>query len=239
MLFYRQLGPIRAMSFDLDDTLYDNHPVIERLEQQVTQWLHQQHPLTASQPNAWWVSLKRQIAVQDPWLRHDVTQWRFEQIRQGLLQLGYSASLAQQVAEETIHEVLRLRNLVDVPPMTHQVLSSLAEKLPLIAITNGNVDVEQIGLSEYFQSVLKAGPDGRAKPYADLFEKASHRLALPARMILHVGDHLVTDVQGAKQNGFQSCWYNDQGLTLRENSRTTVLPDVEIHRLEQLNQLIS
>ncbi|MDF4805707.1 2-haloalkanoic acid dehalogenase, partial [Vibrio parahaemolyticus] len=78
MLFYRQLGPIRAMSFDLDDTLYDNHPVIERLEQQVTQWLHQQHPLTASQPNAWWVSLKRQIAVQDPWLRHDVTQWRFE-----------------------------------------------------------------------------------------------------------------------------------------------------------------
>ena len=29
MEFFRRLGAIRAISFDLDDTLYDNRPVIE------------------------------------------------------------------------------------------------------------------------------------------------------------------------------------------------------------------
>ena len=30
MKFYRPLGPIKAITFDLDDTLYDNHPVIRK-----------------------------------------------------------------------------------------------------------------------------------------------------------------------------------------------------------------
>ena len=30
MHFYRPLRPIAAMTFDLDDTLYDNAPVIKR-----------------------------------------------------------------------------------------------------------------------------------------------------------------------------------------------------------------
>lgn len=32
MHFYRQLPVIEAMTFDLDDTLYDNRPVIRRVE---------------------------------------------------------------------------------------------------------------------------------------------------------------------------------------------------------------
>lgn len=238
MRFYRQLGPIQAMSFDLDDTLYDNRPVMEHLEQQIMQWLYQQHPVVASRPIAWWKALKFHLAEEDSWLRHDVTLWRFEQIHQGLLQLGYSPSLARQAAEDTMEEVLRLRNLVDVPRLTHQVLSQLASQIPLIAITNGNVDVDKIGLSHYFQLVLKAGVDGRAKPYPDMFSKAQQFLKLPAETILHIGDHLVTDVQGAKENRFQSCWYNDQDRTLRANSDGRILPDVEIDNLSQLNSLV-
>ncbi|MCG3722309.1 5-amino-6-(5-phospho-D-ribitylamino)uracil phosphatase YigB [Vibrio cincinnatiensis] len=238
MHFYRQLQPIQAMTFDLDDTLYDNHPVIRHLEQQIAQWLYQHHPVTATQSMAWWNQLKWQLASEDPWLNHDVTLWRFEQIRQGLHRLGYSPSQAKQAAEEAIEEVLRLRNLVTVPTLTHQVLRSLAQKRPLVAITNGNVDVEKIGLSDYFQRVLKAGPDGRAKPYPDLFCKARQFLQLPASAILHVGDHLVTDVQGAKENGFQACWYNDHGHTLRASRDAKVLPDVEVNSLSQLSALI-
>ena len=33
MEFFRRLSGIRAISFDLDDTLYDNRPVIEHAEQ--------------------------------------------------------------------------------------------------------------------------------------------------------------------------------------------------------------
>ncbi|MBY8138529.1 5-amino-6-(5-phospho-D-ribitylamino)uracil phosphatase YigB [Vibrio fluvialis] len=238
MLIYRNLQPIQAMTFDLDDTLYDNRPVIRHVEQQAALWLHRQHPVTASQPMPWWKALKMRLAEDNPWLTHDVTLWRFEQIRQGLIALGYGPQPAEQAASDALEEVMRLRNLVDVPEETHRVMAQLAAKVPLVAITNGNVNVEKIGLGHYFQLVLKAGPDGHAKPYPDMFDKARTFLGLPAHAILHVGDHLVTDVQGAKQNGFQACWYNDQGLTLRATAKARLLPDIEIHKLSQLNQLI-
>lgn len=238
MLIYRNLPPIQALTFDLDDTLYDNRPVIRHVEQQVAAWLHREHPVTATQPMAWWKALKLRIAQDNPWLPHDVTLWRYEQIRQGLLALGYAPHQAEQAANDTIDQMTQLRSCVDVPEETHRVMSHLATKVPLVAITNGNVDVEKIGLSHYFQRVFKAGPDGHAKPYPDMFDKARAFLALPAQAILHVGDHPVTDVQGAKQCGFQACWYNDQGLTLRATPQMKLLPDVEIETLSQLNQLI-
>ena len=78
-------------------------------------------------------------------LPHDVSLWRFEQIRQGLMLLGYSETDARIAATDAMLEVHRLRNLVDVPDETHKVLAELAAKIPLVAITNGNVDPEKIG----------------------------------------------------------------------------------------------
>lgn len=234
MHFYRSIRPIKAMSFDLDDTLYDNRPVIRYVEQQMVLWLHSHHPLSATRSLAWWQQLKLRLAQQQPLLRHDVTQWRFKQIEQGLIELGYSSEQALEAANAAIEEVLRLRNLVAVPQETHRVMTELAKRMPLVAITNGNVDPHRIGLGDYFELILKAGPDGCAKPYPDLFDKARIHLALPADSILHVGDHLVTDVQGAKCNGFQACWYNDQGSTLLASHKAKILPDIEINQLSSL-----
>lgn len=238
MLIYRNLMPIQAMTFDLDDTLYDNRPVIRHLEQQVASWLQREHPVTATRSLSWWKALKIRVAQDNPWLPNDVTLWRFEQMRQGLIALGYDSRQAEQVASAGIDEMMRLRNRIEIPQETHRVMAQLAAKIPLVAITNGNVDVDKIGLSQYFRQVFKAGPDGYAKPYPDMFDKAREVLGLPAQAILHVGDHLITDVQGARQNGFQACWFNDQGLTLRATPKARILPDVEIHKLSQLNQLI-
>jgi HAD superfamily hydrolase (TIGR01549 family) len=56
---------------------------------------------------------------------------------------------------------------------------------------------ELFGLSDYFRFVLRAGPDGRSKPFADMYHLAAERLNLPLGQILHVGDDLTTDVAGA------------------------------------------
>lgn len=238
MHFYRHLSPIQAMTFDLDDTLYDNRPVIRNVEQQVALWLHTHHPVTETQSLSWWNNLKLQLVKDDPWLMNDVSLWRYEQIRQGLLHLGYKQHQAQQAATEAMQEVHRLRNLVDVPPESHAVLSRLAAEMPLVAITNGNVDPEKIGLAGYFQLVLKAGPDGYAKPHSDMFHRAQQFVNLPAQAILHVGDHPVKDVMGAKQHGFQACWFNDRGVTLRATKKVKLLPDIEINHIGQLLNLV-
>lgn len=238
MHFYRQLPVIRAMTFDLDDTLYDNRPVIAHLEQQMLEWMAVHHPLSSSRPLSWWVELKQIIVADDPALKHDVTHWRYQQIKQGLELLGYDETKATLAAQQAMDEVLRLRNLIDVPDVTHQVLAELARHIPLIAITNGNADPDKIGLGLYFQAVLKAGPDGYAKPHPDLFSKAQQQLALPPESILHVGDHLVTDVFGAWRNQFSSCWFNDQQLNLIGASRARILPDIEVSHLAELVALV-
>ncbi|MGF1698607.1 5-amino-6-(5-phospho-D-ribitylamino)uracil phosphatase YigB [Vibrio lamellibrachiae] len=236
MRFYRSMSPIKAMTFDLDDTLYDNRPIIRRVEQQITNWLHQHHPVSATRSLGWWQQLKKEVVIAEPLLKHDVTQWRFEQVFQGLFQLGYDKQQAQQAAQATIEEVLVLRSQFEVPEESHRVLRVLSQRYPLVAITNGNVDVNKIGLSQYFSLVLKAGPDGLAKPEADLFVQAAEFLSLQPKDILHVGDHLVTDVLGAKRNGFQACWFNDQEADLIHHKHSKTLPDVEINRLDSLLQ---
>lgn len=238
MRIYRGLQPVKAMTFDLDDTLYDNWPVIMKVEKDMAQWLFQEHPVSASLSLDEWQSVKQRVALETPELKHDVTLWRETQIKTGLLQLGYSQQQAEQAARDGIEHALWLRNQVDVPQETHRVMRELAERIPLVAITNGNVDPHKIGLGQYFQLILKAGPDGRAKPYPDMFEKAQQHLGFDASNILHVGDHLRTDVYGAKKNGFQACWFNDTGSNLYLSSKASVLPDVEIEQLSDLMRLI-
>ncbi len=238
MHFYRTAPVIRAMTFDLDDTLYDNGPVIANLEQEMVEWMVQHHPVSASRPLSWWIELKQTLARQRPALKHDVTLWRFKQIEKGLKLLGYDDQNAFLAAHQAMKEVLRLRNLIDVPHETHRVLAALAQKIPLIAITNGNADPQQIGLDGYFQAILKAGPDGFAKPFPDLFDKAQQLLGIERHSILHVGDHLVTDVFGAWKSGFSSCWINDRNSQIFQQERARILPDIEVSCLAELETLI-
>ena len=238
MHFYRRLKPILAMSFDLDDTLYDNRPVIRRLESELLVWLHYHYPATRTMTTQDWLAVKIQQAEQNPALKHDVTLWRFRQLEAGFIACGYKKESAKQAAELGLAHALSLRNQVDVPELSHQVLAKLSQKMPLVALTNGNVDAEKIGVAHYFRHIFMSGRDGLAKPHADMFEKSAAKLAIPPENILHVGDHVRTDVMGSKQNGFQACWFNDQQRQLHKERRVTSLPDIEINCLSELLTLI-
>ncbi len=234
MKFYRPLRPIHAITFDLDDTLYDNLPVIMRMEAEVLAWLHREHPETMRLTAQDWRQLKYQVKQYHPHIDHDVTLWRQRQLELGFTQLGYSPQAAESAARHGVEYALSWRNRVEVPQATHEVLAQLQQRLPLVAITNGNVDIEKIGLSQYFVNTWYAGKDGAAKPHPDLFQRASQDLAIAPSAILHVGDHLVTDVQGAVHNGYQSCWFNGDRKSVYQARKARALPDVEITHLEQL-----
>jgi len=235
---YRSFPTIKAMTFDLDDTLYDNHPVIADLEQKIFDWMRKQYPITQTRSHQWWLGLKQQMIMLHPELAHNVTEWLREQIRFGFMLLGYDDLNAKSAADHVMVEVLRLRNCIEIPQETHRVLSILSKHIPLIAITNGNADPSRIGLADYFQLVLQAGPDGKAKPSSDMFQLALNHLQLPASAILHIGDHPVTDVYGAWSSGFSSCWFNDQNITLRHTPKARVLPNIEIEELADLVSLV-
>jgi putative hydrolase of the HAD superfamily len=238
MKFYRRIASVKAMTFDLDDTLYDNYPVIVRMERELLSWLKHHHPAVAHMDKADWFALKQRVAAQQPELKNNVTLWRLVQLTQAFSQAGYDAAAAHAAAQAAVDVALDWRNRFEVPQQSLDVLAELGQEIPLAAITNGNVDIDRIGLTPYFQKVLKAGPDGCAKPAPDMFTKAQQYLDLPAEHILHVGDHLVTDVQGAKQSGFAACWFNDMNKNVIKQPQSRALPDVEISCLQHLLTLL-
>ena len=61
--FYRNIPTIKSMTFDLDDTLYDNHPVIVGLEQKTADWMHQHHPISQNMSHQEWRLLKFKLAA--------------------------------------------------------------------------------------------------------------------------------------------------------------------------------
>lgn len=232
MRFYRPLHPFKLISFDLDDTLYDNHAVIMRAEQQfllALQQLAQLPDLTAEK----WNAHKSAVAAAEPLLSEDVVQWRIRTLEIILRQQAFSVAEVKRLTAEIMAIFVDWRHQVDVPAQSLQILDQLAQHYPLIAITNGNVEPEKIGFTQ-FSLCLRGGEHGRAKPHFELFAQAAARFQTTTDQILHIGDNLETDVQGAIQAGCQAGWLNLNADSLRLHAQSRNLPSVELRELNQL-----
>ncbi|NHV11496.1 5-amino-6-(5-phospho-D-ribitylamino)uracil phosphatase YigB [Cronobacter turicensis] len=238
MYFYRPLGAIAALTFDLDDTLYDNRPVIARTEQETLAFMQRYHPRLNAFTAADLHRARTALRQQEPEIYHDVTEWRRRAIEQVMLEAGLSAHEASQGANEAMLNFARWRSRIEVPTENLEALQQLAKKWPLVAITNGNAEPEQFGLGGLFEFVLRAGPHGRAKPYSDMYHLAAQKLGVAPETLLHVGDDLTTDVAGAIRSGVQACWINLLEGDLMQIDDSRLLPHLEISRLASLTSLI-
>ncbi|MGB7801888.1 5-amino-6-(5-phospho-D-ribitylamino)uracil phosphatase YigB [Buttiauxella sp.] len=238
MHFYRPLGTIAALTFDLDDTLYDNRDVILRTERESMSFVQNYHPKLSHLQRPDFLRIRHALRLAEPEIYHDVTEWRRRAVEQAMLDVGLSAEEASAGAQASMENFARWRSQIDVPQETHDTLAALAEKWPLVAITNGNAEPHLFGLDHYFKFVLRAGPHGRSKPFNDMYHLAAEKLNVPLGHILHVGDDLTTDVAGAIRSGLQACWINlcDGDLMQIDDSR--LLPHLEISQLASLTALI-
>jgi len=235
MKYYRPLKPIKAISFDLDDTLYDNHPVIKRAEQSFMTYLNTRFPALAELTSKQWLLYKNLELKNYPELKSDVSRVRQQTLTRIMTIYGIPEYKAIEYGKQALAEFLRLRSDFKVPESSMLLLKKLREHYPVIAITNGNVDEFQIQLDDKFEFVLKAGDGLKAKPAGDLFIEAARRLNIEVSDILHVGDHLITDVYGAQNNGAQAVWFNPDKKAL---TAASLLPAVEINHLENLYKLL-
>lgn len=233
MNIYKALQPVSVLSFDLDNTLYDNNPVLAAAEQAMLDKLHQLAPIQTSATNShhWWL-FRKQLAVQDPEIRHDVGLWRLRGLEQGLLQSGITPNEVQEIAAQAFQAFCHTRCQINIAPQVTRLLQQLAEHFTLIAITNGNAMLEPMGIADLFALYLRAGPDGRMKPYPDLFLNAAAQLKIEPQQILHIGDSHRADVIGALNAGCQAVWLDHHHATVN------VLPHIRLQNLEQLHSLL-
>jgi HAD superfamily hydrolase (TIGR01509 family) len=227
--------PLRAVSLDLDNTLWDTPPVLVHAEAALRDWLVAQCPGIAARFDAPALArLRLAVVAEHPDLAHDLSFVRTEALRRAARTAGY----AEAVAERAFAVFLSARNEVVPFDEVPGVLGRLAARVPLYALSNGNACVWRVGLGRHFRAAIDAAGAGAAKPDPRIFVRLLAVAAVPADSVLHVGDDEVADVDGARRVGLRTAWMNRRGAPW---PAALAPPDHEIsdlHGLERLVQLL-
>jgi putative hydrolase of the HAD superfamily len=222
------------MTFDIDDTFYDNWPYIKEAEQALTHYIADNYSQVGMMDWAERLRHKAHVLALQPELKYDMGRLRLATLAHIFAAHGYSQLRADEAAKACFDYFYFKRSDFTVRPEYHAILDELADKIPLVAITNGNVNLEQIGISQYFTHVYHASIEHRAKPYPDMFVAAQQALGIPMHAILHTGDCPINDVWGAYKAGMQSAWYADDRAMRVQREKFRALPDVQLSALADL-----
>ncbi len=218
---------IRALTLDLDDTLWPIEPVVLRAEAELDTWLAQHCPEVAA---AWPIeamrALRSRVHADNPQLAHDFTALRKLSLAQVFEPFGHG----EELVERAFEVFYAARNRVELYPDAGPALQRLAGRFPIASLSNGNADLHRIGLGEYFVATVTARTVGVGKPHPRIFERAVACLGLPAAQVAHVGDDPLLDVQGAQRAGLVAVWLNRSGAAWPLPRP----PDIEIAELGAL-----
>ena len=200
------LSAIRAIGLDLDDTLWPVWPVIASAERAMQDWLvpHAPHTAALFADTAQRIALREQVVLAHPELGHDLGALRRMTIVAALRQHGEDEALADGAFEVFVAARMQVVFYEDVLP----ALARLASRYPIVAISNGNADIQRVGLGAYFRDSMSAQRFGAAKPDARIFCAAAEVVDVPVQALLHVGDDPALDVLGGLDAGAQTVWVN-------------------------------
>lgn len=200
------LTTVRAISLDLDDTLWPVWPAIERAEKALNDWLSHAAPMTAAlfASAAARHEIREHVTRSRPDLQYNLSGIRREAIRLALYRSGEDPLLAEPAFDVFFDE----RNRVTLFDDALESLEFLSSRVPLVAVSNGNADLRRIGIDRYFKASISAQKFGVGKPDPRIFHAAAGAVDVQASQVLHVGDDAALDVLGALNCGMQTVWVN-------------------------------
>jgi len=222
------LSRIQAISFDLDDTLWDCAPAIRNAEKALYEWHKQKTPaITKVHSPESLMEYRKQVRAAYPELTRCVTAIRKQGLKTLLLEYGYPEGWAEEafaVFYKARSEVVLYEGVIDM-------LDRLNQTFRLAAITNGNADLQSIGIEKHFERIYAANLTLLEKPAPDMFHQCLADMDIPADALLHIGDNPVTDVHGAAAVGVQTLWFNPYNHDWPEhleppNYEVQAIPDV-------------
>ncbi|SFD36638.1 HAD family hydrolase [Massilia yuzhufengensis] len=228
MTLLRRAWP-KAVVFDLDDTLWPIAPVILEAEQILFAWLREHAPRVAQQFSIETLRHARlELLARQPAFQLDLGALR----RAGLIAAFEQAGEDAGKVELAMTEFFAARNAVipydDVLPG----LLRLKGRVLVGSVTNGNADLQTIGLDRHFDASVSAPAFGVAKPDPTIFQEACRLLRVLPQDAVYVGDDLRLDVQGAQRAGMRAVWMNRVGKA--NDSGGYIEPDGEVHSLDGL-----
>lgn len=190
---------------DLDDTLWPYQPVATGIAAALGAFLDEHAPRTAktysAEDLAAALTAPRSTRTTSPIFQRWMTS---AGLHGALASAGEDASLAAGALSATAAARQRVVPFPDAEP----AIERLRTRYRVSALTDGSSDVVQIGVTSWFDDVFRSAELGASKPDPRVYVQVCERLRVPTSAVLHVGDDLVKDVEGALAAGLHAAWVN-------------------------------
>jgi putative hydrolase of the HAD superfamily len=198
----------QLISFDLDDTLWQSAPTLERAERRVYEWLAEFFPpITDRYSIEEIVARRRDLMRTRPDIGPDFTRIRHTSLALLAEEFGFDATLAERAMEVFFEARSEVELFGDVVP----ALRSLGRRYRIVAVSNGNADVRRTGIGQFFELAVSPTLTGASKPDRAIFEYVLERTGVDRTAVVHVGDEPETDIAGALGAGMTAVWVNRDG----------------------------
>jgi HAD superfamily hydrolase (TIGR01549 family) len=237
---------IKCITFDLDDTIWQCQPVIERAADAFYTYMRANFPKIVKlyPTKKEWRKLSAQVTKENPDKKHDLTLIR----KICLKRVAIEANLnPKDVIEPCYKAFIDSRNNIEdyLFPDAISVLERIHKSgIQIGAISNGNAAIDNIPiLKKYFDFAVNPETAGQKKPDMAPFKQALElSCATNSAEILHVGDSLTSDVHPAKLFGCGltvwvktgSVWSGTSPTLCTEEQLSKGTGDVEITSLNEL-----
>jgi len=175
----------------------------------------------------WSVDTKRELAEEELW-----TQWMLP---------GWPADIVKPLAAQ-LHQLWRSGQGTRVMrPDAREVMAELVQRgyrLGLISnATSREIphEMEELGLSVYFETMVLSATFGRRKPDVSIFFEAIQRMGVSAGRSAYVGDKPTRDIAGPRQAGFAlTIIFKEPEAAPADPTWAALVPDYVIHSLSEL-----
>ncbi|MGM5693330.1 HAD family hydrolase [Streptococcus suis] len=201
---------MKALIFDVDDTLYDQIQPFERaLERHIEVAREQIEPL--------YLSFRRyadEVFEATATGKMSLKDSHIYRMKHALADFGYQVSDATALAIQIDYDYFQ--GQIALSPVFPEIFSwCQAQGIAMGIITNGPYrhqlrKVRTMGLVNWFEleHVLISGQVGITKPNPAIFQLMEERLGMSGEDICYLGDSFENDVVGAKAANWKAIWFN-------------------------------
>lgn len=229
---------IKALFFDLDDTLHSFRESSRAAMDEVYRAITSRYPIDPERLRTEYLALLRQ-AEEDAFFDGKTSkEYRTKRFSNLLKAFGIEDPQFADGLVQLYSDVLE-RSTVPFPD-TISCLEELGKHYDLYLITEGPEDAQRkavdiLGLTGYFEDIVISGQIKKIKSTGELFEASLERSGLRPEEVIVIGDSIQRDIKGAMKAGIKGVWLNRLGA---KPSRADPTPWAQLNTLEQLAPLI-
>jgi putative hydrolase of the HAD superfamily len=223
------MNSIRVITFDADDTLWDFRAMMGRgIEAACALILNRLGEDFAYMTPAYLAEWQhRQFALEDP-----QTVNYLEARRKAWGRMFEAAGVTPNgLLDEVVKVYVTARDQTyEIYPDAVTTLQTLRGRYALGYLTNGTTKPEKVGIAHLFDFAITPETLGMRKPRPEIFHHAAQLGNATIDQVLHIGDDLESDVEGALKAGCQAIWFNPY----HDENSSGIQPTAEIHALAKV-----